>query len=177
MASKIRPGDLVTVRYRVFAGKEVVDASEEPFTFEVGSGRFLPPVEKALIGHQPGERIVVFVPPEEHYGPYDPKKLQLIAVEKLPPNVNPGDVVRVQDEMGIVHPAVLRRRDEEVAWVDLNHPLAGKLLRFEIEILDVTPKEAASEKKEEPGRDAQTAPSKEVTDKALETPAQGRENA
>ncbi len=148
MTPKIQPGDLVTIRYRVLAGKDVVDASEQPITFEIGSGRFLPAVEKALEGHQPGDRIIVLVPPEEHYGPYDPKKLQLVAVEKIPPNANPGEVVRVQDELGVIHPAILRRRDEEVALVDFNHPLAGKLLRFEIEILEVKPKGEASQKDE-----------------------------
>ncbi len=166
MTPKIQPGDLVTVRYRVLAGKDVVDASEGPVTFEVGSGRFLPPVEKALEGHQPGDRLIVLVPPEEHYGRYDPKKLQLIAAEKLPPNANPGEVVKVQDELGVVHPAILRRRDEEVALVDLNHPLAGKILRFEIEILDVKPKTSVSP----PEKPEETA-SRE------ETSSQGREGA
>ncbi len=153
LVEKIAPGDMVTIRYRVFAGQEMVDASQKPFSFKVGTGEFFPVVEKALLGHKPGDKIVVLVPPEEHYGLYDPKKLQLIPAEKLPPNANPGEVIKVQDDLGVVHPAILRRRDTDVALVDLNHPLAGKLLRFEIEILDVKPLgHSAQEEAQEKGR-------------------------
>lgn len=139
MTHQIAPGDKVTIHYRVFAGKEMVDASSKPVSFKVGSGEFFPFVEKALIGHRPGEKIIVFVPPEEHYGPYDPKKLQIIPVEKLPSHVHPGEIVKVQDEIGVVHPAILRKKDPWIALVDLNHPFAGKVLRFEVEIIEVEP--------------------------------------
>ncbi len=144
MGERIQPGSRVTFAYRVWAGQEVVDASEKPITIVVGQGKFFPEVEKALLGHEAGQHLMVMVPPDKHYGRYDPKKLNFISVERLPKEVSPGQVVRLPDEFGVPHPAVVRRLDREVALVDFNHPLAGKPLRFEIEILEVAPpKEAA----------------------------------
>lgn len=150
MAKKIAQGDEVTIRYRVHAGKELVDASSEPITFKIGSGEFFPFVEESLIGRSPGEHVVVFVPPEKHYGRYDPKKLQIMPVEKIPPQAHPGEVIKVQDELGIVHPAILRKKDPWIALVDLNHPFAGKVLRFEVDILDVKPGPDPKETQPEP---------------------------
>ena len=145
MSERIRPGARVVFNYRVLTDKEVVDVSSRPVSIEVGRGLFFPAVEETLLGHQAGERLVIFLPPEKHYGPYDPKKLYLIPAERLPKDVGPGQVIRVPDDLGVPHPAIVRRIDSEVALVDFNHPLAGKLLRFEIEILEVTPPEGLDE--------------------------------
>ncbi|RUM87651.1 MAG: hypothetical protein DSZ24_05685 [Thermodesulfatator sp.] len=139
---RIGPGDRVSFRYRVLAEGGLVDASEQPVTIRVGEGRFPPSVEKALLGRREGDILSVWVPPGEHYGWYDPRKVQFIPVEKIPPQARPGETVFVQDELGVLHPARLARRDLRVAVVDFNHPLAGKPLRFDLEILRV---EKASE--------------------------------
>jgi len=145
LGERIQPGSRVTFSYRVWAGQEVVDASAKPVTIVVGEGKFFPEVEKALLGHEAGERLVVMVPPDKHYGPYDPKKLNFISVERLPREIAPGQVIRLPDEFGVPHPAVVRRIDQEVALVDFNHPLAGKPLRFELEILEVSPPKASEQ--------------------------------
>jgi len=137
LGPEIEKGDRVTFKYQVFSEASLVDASERPVTIVVGEGRFPPSVETALIGKKEGERVSVWVPPEEHYGRYDPKKVRLIPVEKLPREARPGETVFVQDELGVLHPARLARKDPRVAVVDLNHPLAGKYLRFDLEIVKV----------------------------------------
>ncbi len=146
----IEPGDKALIRYRVIAEKDVVDASKEPFWVRIGSGEFMPAVERALVGHRPGELVEVWVPPEEHYGPYDPKKLQLVPSERIPEGTSPGSIVKLQDEYGVVHPGILKKVEEGLAVVDFNHPLAGKTLRFQVEILDLEKKEA--EERSESGR-------------------------
>ena len=151
----IEEGDRVLIRYRVSTEKEVVDSAKEPVWIEVGTGNFMPAVEKAQIGHRPGEVVAVLVPPQEHYGPYDPKKLQLVPVEKVPQGVNPGAVIKLQDEYGVVHPAVLKKVEEGLAVVDFNHPLAGKTLRFDVEIIDVQ-KRPQPEKEQEPTREGRS---------------------
>lgn len=145
----IEPGDEVLIRYRVLAGKEVVDAANEPLSIKVGEGKFMPAVERALIGHRPGEVLAVMVPPEEHYGRYDPKKLQVVPLERIPQGVSPGTVIKLQDEYGVVHPAVLKKVEEGLAVVDFNHPLAGKVLTFEVEILDLKKKNKAPQENPE----------------------------
>ncbi len=137
MAVRIEKGDRVTLRYQVYSEASLVDSSPNPITIVIGEGRFLKPVEEALVGKEEGEKVTVWVAPEDHHGRYDPKKLKLIPAEKLPPQARVGETVLVQDEWGVLHPAKLRRRDASLAVVDLNHPLAGKYLRFEIEILKV----------------------------------------
>ncbi|HFC98200.1 MAG TPA: hypothetical protein ENJ40_07075 [Thermosulfurimonas dismutans] len=133
----IEKGDRVTFRYQVFAEGGLVDASEKPVHIRVGEGRFPPSVERAFLGREKGARFSVWVPPEEHYGRYDPKKVRFLPSEKIPSQVRIGETVLVQDEFGVLHPARLARRDRNIAVVDLNHPLAGKYLRFDIEILEV----------------------------------------
>lgn len=137
MRAKIERNDKVTFRYQVFSDSELIDTSSGPVTVVVGEGRFFRPVEEGLLGKEEGERVIVWVPPEEHYGRYDPKKIKLIPAEKLPPQARVGETVLIQDEFGVLHPAKLRRRDDSLAVVDLNHPLAGKYLRFEVEILKI----------------------------------------
>lgn len=153
MFKRIQPGSKVVFNYRVIAGQEVVDSSSRPATIEIGRGQFFPVVEEALLGHEAGERLVVLVPPEKHYGPYDPKKIHFIPTERLPREISPGQVVRVPDDFGVPHPAIVRRVDPEVALVDFNHPLAGKPLRFEIEILEVIPPEDAPEERQKPPKE------------------------
>ncbi|WP_022853301.1 FKBP-type peptidyl-prolyl cis-trans isomerase [Thermodesulfatator atlanticus] len=133
----IEPGDEILIRYQVFADKDVVDASSKPIKIKVGTGKFMPVVEEALIGRSPGEHVTIWVAPEEHYGKYDPKKLQLVPAEKIPEGLSPGAIVKIQDEYGVIHPAILKKVEEGLAVVDFNHPLAGKHLRFEVDILEV----------------------------------------
>lgn len=149
MSVQIQPGSRVVFHYRVFADQQMIDSSSKPVSVVIGEGKFFKAVEEALIGHRPGERVIVLLPPEEHYGPYDPKKLQVVPAERLPAETNPGQVIHLQDEMGILHPAIVRRIDPEMALVDFNHPFAGKLLRFEVEILDVKPPEGTQVEKSE----------------------------
>ncbi|WP_068540548.1 FKBP-type peptidyl-prolyl cis-trans isomerase [Thermodesulfatator autotrophicus] len=149
----IEPGDEILVNYRVLADKEVVDSSKEPIVLKVGEGKFMPAVEEALVGHRTGERVIVLVSPEEHYGKYDPKKLQIIPAEKLPEGINPGSLVKIQDEYGVVHPAILKKVEEGLAVVDFNHPLAGKTLRFEVDILGIKKRDSDAQGQEEARRE------------------------
>ncbi len=137
LEERIELRDRVLLNYRVFADEALIDVSKEPVWIVVSEGRFLKPVEEALLGRRQGEKVVVLVPPEEHYGKYDPKKLKLVPAERFPPTVKPGDTVFLQDDYGIPHPARVRKRDYGTVLVDFNHPLAGKVLRFEVEILRV----------------------------------------
>ena len=137
----IKKGDQVTFRYQVFSEEGLVDTSEKPVTIVVGEGRFPPSVEAALLGKEKGTHISVWVPPEEHYGRYDPKKIRFLPSEKIPLQTRPGETIFLQDEFGVLYPARLVRKDKIIAVVDSNHPLAGKYLRFDLEILEVESKE------------------------------------
>ncbi len=143
MANCIQRGSKIVFYYRVIADQKVVDVSHKPVTIIVGEGKFLKALEEALIGHEAGEEVVIVLPPEKHYGKYDPKKIKVVPRERLPDKAKVGQVVYLPDEMGILHPAIVRRIDSEMVVIDFNHPLAGKLLRFELKILEVSPPESS----------------------------------
>ncbi|MBA2849255.1 peptidylprolyl isomerase [Thermosulfuriphilus ammonigenes] len=140
----IAKGAKVTISYRVLAAGKVVDVSKSPVSFICGEGQFMPYVEEALIGAKVGETRHIVVPPQYHYGPYDPLKLVAISRERLPQGANPGEVVRLVDEFWVLRPALIREINEGYAFVDFNHPLAGKELQFEVEILGISYDEASA---------------------------------
>ena len=78
------------------------------------------------------------LPPEEVYGPVDPKAIMEVAAKKLPAGAEkPGSVVSVRDTQGQTLRAVVKEARGETALLDFNHPLAGKVLHFEVEIVGV----------------------------------------
>jgi FKBP-type peptidyl-prolyl cis-trans isomerase SlyD len=120
---------------------EVVDSSEdrEPLQFIAGQGQIIPGLEEELYGMEVGDEKHVVVPPEKGYGEFDADLF-----ETLPRNIFPEDMelepglgfrMRTRDgRMAIAY--VHEVKDGEVV-VNLNHPLAGKTLHFDVEIADL----------------------------------------
>ena len=140
---RIEKGHWVVMEYevRLKTGK-VVDSSEKaggPAAFVCGNGDFPSPVEEGIIGLRPGDTKLIMVQPEFTYGPYDPKKVCLVASERIRDSVETGKVVRAPDEFGIKRPAVVRAVWEGAIMLDFNHPLAGQTLHFEVFIKEVRP--------------------------------------
>ncbi len=141
---RVEWGKTVIIEYQVrLPSGKVVDSSEKaggPVSFICGSGDFPKPVEEGLLGLAPGEKTVIKVPPDYTYGSYDPKKVTLVAQERISEEiVEPGKVVKAPDEFGLKKPALIRAIWEGAIMLDFNHPLAGKILHFEIHIRDVRP--------------------------------------
>ncbi len=111
----------------------VVDASPEggPITFVVGRGKMYPAVEKALIGMKRGETRTIEI--ENAYGEYDPKKTGRFPSESI------GEGVKVGDYLDMVNgiPARIKEIGPEATIIDLNHPLAGKTVTFDVKVVDV----------------------------------------
>ena len=124
---------------RLLTGK-VVDSSEKsggPASFVCGKGNFPKPVEEGIIGLSPGDSKTITVHPFFAYGLYDPKKLLLVATERITGAIEPGKVIKVPDHLGITRPAVVRDIWPGAIMVDFNHPLAGQVLKFEVTIREV----------------------------------------
>ena len=138
---RVEHGRLVEMEYQVrLSSGKVVDSSEKsggPATSICGKGNFPKPVEENIIGLAPGEKKLIFVPPNYTYGPYDPTKVTLVAVEKVSGEVEIGKVVKAHDEFGLRRPALIRSIWKGAVMLDFNHPLAGKTLHFEVFIKDV----------------------------------------
>ncbi|WP_027370837.1 FKBP-type peptidyl-prolyl cis-trans isomerase [Desulfovermiculus halophilus] len=140
--SAAKSGDLVKVHYRgTLQDGTVFDSSYEgePLEFTLGQGQIIPGFEEAVEGMAPGENKTVQVEKAQGYGDYDESKLINVERSNLPDNINPeeGMVLQVNSQDNdVFYVTVNEVKDEEVV-LDGNHPLAGKDLTFEIELVDV----------------------------------------
>jgi peptidylprolyl isomerase len=142
MMPKAQEGDTVTVIYQaILDDGSVFDAADEdePLVFVLGEGDVLPGFEHAVLGMQIGERKLVQVPPEEGYGLREPKLIDEVAVEALPKGLTlqVGSQLEVTAEDGTQYRLLVVDLDDERVTLDANHPLAGRSLTFQIELLAI----------------------------------------
>lgn len=137
----IQNGDTVRVHYTgTLADGSTFDSSleREPLECKLGQGGLIPGFEAAIIGHEPGETVTVTIPPEEAYGDHDPELVFTVAKAQVPANIplQEGTQLELSNEQGRMN-VVITEIDSEEITLDANHPLAGKELTFEIQILEV----------------------------------------
>lgn len=140
--STAKVGDSVQVHYTgTLEDGTVFDSSEgrDPLEFVVGSGQVIPGLDKAVRGMEVGEKKIVTTPAEEAYGPHRDEQVVEISREKLPsdltPEVGQQLVITQSDGMEIV--VVIISVSGDAVTIDANHPLAGKDLVFEIELVKI----------------------------------------
>ncbi|HIE05506.1 MAG TPA: peptidylprolyl isomerase [bacterium (Candidatus Stahlbacteria)] len=135
-------GDTVKVHY---TGKldngRVFDSSikKEPFQFTLGEGKIIPGFEKAVIGMKAGESKTITIPPEEAYGPHRDDLVATLERSELPSYLDPkvGQMLEIRRPGGGVLRVIITAVDEMTVTLDGNHPLAGKVLTFEIELIEI----------------------------------------
>jgi FKBP-type peptidyl-prolyl cis-trans isomerase 2 len=137
----VSSGTQVSIEYTLRLEDEaVVDSNvgSDPLTYVHGSDQIIPGLEKGLDGMKVGESRQVTVKPDEAYGPVNPEAFKEIEKEKLPPDaLRVGAQLEGRDASGRpVYARVVEVKDQMVV-LDLNHPLAGKTLYFDIRILDI----------------------------------------
>src|SRR3989344_1485040 len=138
----VEKGNKVKVEYKgTLDDGTVFDASErhgKPLEFEAGSGQVIKGFDEAVIGMEIGEEKEIKLQPEEAYGPENEDLKKKIPRENLPKDQEPKKnmllMVGLPDGRQI--PAkIIEVTDNEVT-IDLNHPLAGKVLNFKIKVVD-----------------------------------------
>lgn len=139
---KIEKGRVVDIDYSLHLGDgEIVDRSEpgEPLTYLHGEGEIVPGLENALEGMEVGQQKKVVVAPDNGYGPRDEERVQRVPRKAFPPGFVPevGMELSAQGPGGEEIPFVVQKVEDEVVTIDLNHPLAGKTLHFDITIREV----------------------------------------
>jgi FKBP-type peptidyl-prolyl cis-trans isomerase SlyD len=112
----------------------------EPLTYTQGRQQILPAIEQALKGMRDGDTKKVTLKPEEGYGPFDPKAQLEVPLEDIPgPARTVGAQLMARGRGGDERPVrVLEVKDKTIV-LDLNHPLAGKTLVFDLKVLKVDP--------------------------------------
>jgi FKBP-type peptidyl-prolyl cis-trans isomerase 2 len=108
----------------------------EPLKTTLGQGQLIKGFENGLLDMQVGEQKTIEIPSEEAYGEYLDYLVQEVPMEQMPGDVEVGTQLFSQTEMGPVN-FVVREIKEDIVVLDANHPLAGKNLIFELEVLEV----------------------------------------
>ena len=143
MSESIAADHVIGIHYTLKnAAGEVIDSSSgatEPLHYLHGHGNIVPGLESQLTGHDVGEKLTVTVQPADGYGERDPRGEHEVPREAFPPDapLEPGIQLGLRDESGAVVPIWISKVEGDVVHVDLNHPLAGQVLEFEVEIMSV----------------------------------------
>lgn len=137
----VAEGKLVSLQYTLTLDDQSVvesNVGDKPLTYTHGSRQLVPGLEKALEGMTAGDTKQVTVAPVDGYGEADPKALQEVQKQLIPPDaLKVGTRLQGKTPSGrTVYPLVAEVKDETVV-LDFNHPLAGKTLHFDIKVLDV----------------------------------------
>jgi peptidylprolyl isomerase len=141
--SLAKKGDHVKVH---FIGKmengEIFASSQghPPLEFNVGDGSVLPGVDKAVDGMSQGEHKTVTISPQEGFGEQNTALILIVDRSHFPPGFEPKEGMELQMPQpngGVVFLKILEILDNDKVKLDANHPLAGKTLTFELELLEI----------------------------------------
>ncbi|MBE6196994.1 MAG: peptidylprolyl isomerase [Rikenellaceae bacterium] len=152
---KVEQNKMVAVDYKLTVDGNIADQSMpgQPLEFIFGTGMLLPKFEEAILGKEPGEKVAFTLAPADGYGELHPE-----AVVDLPKTIFMvdgklaedilfvGSQVPMADAQGNRMIGTIREVGEETVKMDFNHPMAGKTLNFEVEVIsvrDVTPEDLA----------------------------------
>lgn len=141
----------VTVHYTgKFDDGEVFDTTEgrEPLTYVEGRHEALPGFEAAVAGMQPGERTTVTLPPRQAYGERRSELLRSMPTTEIPnyDDLVVGQMIYLMDHTGYQQLVrVVRVEDDGETIFDFNHPMAGRTLTFDLELLSREPYEDETE--------------------------------
>jgi len=140
MTETVSNGKVISLEYTVkFDDNQVVETNvgKAPFTYTQGANQIIRGLENAVEGMTVGEAKHVVVPPEDAYGSKDLSKVREVPKTNVPEQVKVGMQLQGKDASGkAVQPIVKEVKDDTVV-LDLNHPLAGKTLVFDIKVVDV----------------------------------------
>lgn len=140
---RVENGNYVSVEYTGKLGNgDVFDSSNgrQPLEVQMGAGQLIKGFESKLIGMTLNEKKVFTLPPEDAYGPRDDDRMQFIPRSEVPQGmkVEVGMIVGLVTSEGKQVPARIVELDDEQLTMDLNHPLAGETLTFEIEVVGIS---------------------------------------
>ena len=140
--AQVENGNTVTVHYTVTLDDGTVfDSShdQEPFKFTLGQGQLIEAFEQNIVGMTPGESKTFRVPVAEAYGPHLADRVIQVDSSQMPPDLELeiGTKVEGAEPGGPAIEFVVVGLSESMVTLDGNHPLAGKDLNFEVEVIQI----------------------------------------
>ena len=140
--SQAKEGDTVKIHYTgtLDDGSQFdSSAGRDPMEFVLGAGQVIPGFEKAVQGMNIGEKKSINIAPEEAYGSHDSELVLEVPRSNLPDDVEPveGMALQAQDQSGKTINLTVKAVKAETITVDGNHPFAGEVLNFDIELVEI----------------------------------------
>ena len=139
----VKDGLVISLEYTLKSPEgKVIETSKgrEPLKYIHGQKMMIPGLEKALTGMKVGGEKNVTVKPEDGYGKINPNAVQEIPKEKIPENaLKVGAVLAARSPEGNVVPMTVKQIKDKTVVMDMNHPMAGKTLVFDVKVVDIQP--------------------------------------
>lgn len=141
MDKKVTEGSRVTLHY---TGKledgSIFDSSrdKEPLTIKIGKDEIIPGFAEGILNMAVGESKTFSINPDKGYGSYDAALVHTLDKKFLPPEIEPevGMQLKIGQEPQIAFVTITKIQEDSVT-LDANHPLAGKTVEFDVEILEI----------------------------------------
>lgn len=137
----VSEGKAVKVNYTLKVDGKVFDSSvgRKPVEFTAGSHQMIPGFEKGVMGMKAGQKKSFSVSPAEGYGPEDPKAIRSIPKSQIPPDIKPkaGMLLDTKKKNGQRVPVKVVKVNKDAVVINFNHPLAGKTLKYDVEVLEI----------------------------------------
>jgi FKBP-type peptidyl-prolyl cis-trans isomerase 2 len=153
----ISVGDKVTISLNLLVPETHFGIKDNISEYVPGNHQLVPGLERELMGMKAGEQKHVELAPEEGFGTYEREKRMTVARDRVPEDAKVGDVYKTQHGQ----PFMVQELSDQQAVVDFNHPLAGKRVIFDVQVLKV----------ERKGKDLQSSASRDVQEPAAEQEA------
>ena len=138
---RIGQGSTVTLHFSLkFDNGEVVDSNfeKDPATFTIGDGSLLPGFERVLFGLKDSDKRTFEILPEQGFGTPNEQNVQVMPRSQFDSmELDYGVLVIFKDAAGGEMPGVVKAFNDQQVTIDFNHPLAGKVITFDVEIIQV----------------------------------------
>jgi FKBP-type peptidyl-prolyl cis-trans isomerase SlyD len=139
----VKDGLLISLDYTLKSPEgKVIETSKgrEPLRYIHGQKMMIPGLEKELTGMKVGGAKHVTVKPEDGYGKINPNAVREVPKDQVPANaLKVGATLASREPNGMVVPMTVKQIKEKTVVMDMNHPMAGKTLVFDVKVVDIQP--------------------------------------